>query len=76
MSFFRLQRLWCKQKMESLMRGSRQKCEKLPFLVIWGQKGQIWIVFGEIDKNGENYQKKRMEHFSKCKLSVKFQKKQ
>ena len=52
-----------------------KKSEKLPFLVILGQKGQFWPVFGQ---NGENYQKKRLEHFSsayKPKLCVKFQKK-
>ena len=39
------------------MSGSRKKCEKPPFLVILGQKGQIWTVFGQHGQNGENYQK-------------------
>ena len=40
------------------MRGSRKKCKKPPFLVILGQKGQFWKVFGQNDQNSENYKKK------------------
>ena len=46
------------------MRGSRKKMQTPPFLVILGQKGPLWTVFGQNGQNGKNYQKKRLEHFS------------
>ena len=39
---------------EILMHGSRKKP---PFLVILGQKGPFWTVFGQNGQNGENFQK-------------------
>ena len=59
------------------MHGSRQKCEKPPFLVILGQKGRFWTAFGQNDQSGENYQKALRTFFShlqgltKCKVSEK-----
>ena len=51
------------------MRGSRKKCEKSPFLVILGQNGQFWTVFGQNGKNGNFFQK------SAWNISEQFQKK-
>ena len=55
------------------MHASREKCEKFPFLVILGRKGQFLTVFGQNGQNGENYQK-RLDitlKSPKCKISVK-----
>ena len=41
------------------MRGSRKKCS---ILVIFGQKGPFWTVFGQNGQNGENYKKKHWEY--------------
>ena len=45
-----------------LMNGFREKCENLPFLGIFGQKGLFWTVFGQNGRNGI-FSKKRLENF-------------
>ena len=39
------------------VRFREKKSQKTPFLVILGQKGPFWPVFGQNGQNGENYQK-------------------
>ena len=59
-----------------MMRGSRKKIQKPPFLVILGQKGPFWTVFHQNGQNGENYKKTLGKFFSHVQalLTVKFQK--
>ena len=50
---------------KKVMKGFREKCEKPPFLGILGQNRQFWTVFGQNGQNGNFFQKKRLEHFSR-----------
>ena len=47
------------------MRDSGKKMQKPQFLVVLDQKRPFWTAFGQNGQNGENYNKKRLEHFSR-----------
>ena len=42
------------QKFRNLDASFSKKCKKTQFLVILGEKGQIWTVFGQNSQNGQN----------------------
>ena len=54
---FRLQRLCFEQKLGNSDLRFQKKMPKTSILVIFGQKGPFWTVFGQNGQNGENYQK-------------------